>query len=73
MRVSRTVLRRVASESTALLVNDVSADKSLKEAGSIVSSKTSSILCAPLQWAQKTFGAIYLDALLSKLGFERRR
>jgi transcriptional regulator with GAF, ATPase, and Fis domain len=62
MRVSRTVLRRVASESTALLVNDVSTDKVLKEAGSIVSSRPSSILCAPLQWAQKTFGAIYLDA-----------
>jgi transcriptional regulator with GAF, ATPase, and Fis domain len=61
MRVSRTILRRVASDSTALLVNDISADKILKEAGSIVYSRPSSILCAPLLWAQKTRGAIYLD------------
>jgi transcriptional regulator with GAF, ATPase, and Fis domain len=61
MQVSRTVVSRVLRESAALLVNDASADQTLKEAQSIVSAKARSILCAPLIFASKTLGAIYLD------------
>jgi transcriptional regulator with GAF, ATPase, and Fis domain len=61
VHVSRTILRRVAQGSAAVLVNDVSADAALCATGSLAYSKVSSILCAPLTWAQKTFGAIYLD------------
>ncbi len=61
VHVSRTILRRVAQNSAAVLVNDVSADAALLATGTFASSKVSSILCAPLTWAQKTFGAIYLD------------
>jgi len=60
VQVSRTVLMRVLRESAALLVNDTSADQSLKEAQSVVSAKARSILCAPLIFASKTLGAIYL-------------
>jgi transcriptional regulator with GAF, ATPase, and Fis domain len=69
--VSRTVLRRIALDPAALLVNDVSADGALRQAGSILSARACSILCAPLTWAGKTFGAVYLDTQNPVLRFSQ--
>ena len=62
VRVSRTVLRHVLRDSAALLVNNASADRALREAESLVGAQVHSILCAPLASSRKTFGAIYLDS-----------
>lgn len=62
VRVSRTVVRQVLRDSTALLVNNASLDRSLREAESLVGAQVHSILCAPLTSSRKTFGAIYLDS-----------
>lgn len=62
VRVSRTVVRQVLRDATALLVNNAPADRSLKEAESLVGAQVHSILCAPLTSSRKPFGAIYLDS-----------
>jgi transcriptional regulator with GAF, ATPase, and Fis domain len=71
VHVSRTILRRVAQDRAAVLVNDLSADAALRATGSFANSKVSSILCAPLTWAQRIFGAIYLDTWNPTLRFSQ--
>ena len=60
--VSRRVLRRVTESGEGLLCNDVLAEETLAEAGSLVSSGTRSLLAAALAARGRTNGAVYLDA-----------
>jgi transcriptional regulator with GAF, ATPase, and Fis domain len=70
--VSRTVVSRVLRDSAALLVNDLSADQTLKDARSLIGAQVCSILCAPLIWAPTTLGAIYLDSSNPGVPFDAR-
>lgn len=59
--VSRTVVRRVLSERTALLCDNVSEDDRLGAAESLLSASIRSLLCVPLVQVDTVLGAIYLD------------
>lgn len=59
--VSRTVVRRVLSERTALLCDNVSEDDGLGTAESLLSAGIRSLLCVPLVQVDTVLGAIYLD------------
>lgn len=61
IHVSRTVVRRVLSERTALLCDDVPEDTGLGAAESLLSASIRSLLCVPLVQVDTVLGAIYLD------------
>jgi transcriptional regulator with GAF, ATPase, and Fis domain len=64
VQISRTVALRVLRDSSALMVNDTSADETLKDAESLVGQQVRSILSAPLTWTTtaKPLGVVYLDS-----------
>jgi transcriptional regulator with GAF, ATPase, and Fis domain len=70
VRISRTVVLQVLRDAAALLVNNASTDKSLRQAESLVGAQVHSIICAPLTAVRKTFGAIYLDSRRPAVRFD---
>ncbi|HLM59449.1 MAG TPA: FHA domain-containing protein, partial [Pyrinomonadaceae bacterium] len=67
MQVSRTVSEQVLREQIALLSNDLS-DKNFEKAESLIASRVSSLLCAPLKIGESK-GLIYLDTNDPKIRF----
>lgn len=67
MTISRTVSRRILSERTALLSNDLS-DEDLKKAESLMATRIKSLLCVPLRIGGAA-GLIYLDSSNVESGF----
>lgn len=70
IRVSRTVSMQALREGVAIMCNDVSADKSLGPAASLVGAGVSAILCVPLVLWGKRLGVIYLDTGDATSGFD---
>lgn len=60
IHVSRTIVSRVLSEREAILANEVTTDEKLNLAESLLTAKTSSVLCVPLILFEKPLGVIYL-------------
>jgi transcriptional regulator with GAF, ATPase, and Fis domain len=61
LRISRTVISQVTTESVGLLCNDIEADERLGGAESLVVSEVRSLLCVPLAAFDRTLGVIYVD------------
>jgi transcriptional regulator with GAF, ATPase, and Fis domain len=59
--VSQTIVSRVLREQKVVLIKDFAADAELKNAESLFTAKTSTLLCVPVTLFEKTLGAIYLD------------
>lgn len=57
--ISRTILRRVISESRAILTSDAMSDERFKMGDSIVMNQIRSVLCVPVHLGSATHGAIY--------------
>lgn len=57
--ISRTILRRVISESRAILTADAMQDERFKTGDSIVINQIRSVLCVPIQSGPSSMGAIY--------------
>lgn len=57
--ISRTILRRVISESRAILTADAMMDERFKMGDSIVMNQIRSVLCVPVRSVAATHGAIY--------------
>jgi len=62
IRISRSIVERVRREGAAILCVDVSGDKSIGEAESLVAAHVCSLLCAPLLIRERVAGFIYLDS-----------
>ena len=62
VRVSRTVVNRVLREGAALLSTDVLDAQGFAAAESLISTRTRSLLCAPLLFFDCVIGAIYLNS-----------
>jgi transcriptional regulator with GAF, ATPase, and Fis domain len=62
VKVSRTVVRRVVSETAGLLVSNLSADEKLRVANTLQNVRIQSLLCVPLVTSGKVVGVIYLDS-----------
>jgi two-component system, NtrC family, response regulator HydG len=57
--ISRTIVRRVLDEGVAILSNDTSGDEGLREARSVVASRTRSVLCVPMMRSRRPEGVLY--------------
>lgn len=62
VNVSQTITKQVLNEKKVILVNNPTAENALQNAESLVLSKTSTLLCAPLIVFEKATGVIYLSA-----------
>lgn len=60
--VSRTVVRRVLEDNSAILSNDVLVGVKGAESESIVAARISSLLAVPMMTLGRTLGVLYLDA-----------
>lgn len=63
LSISRTITHKVMSEKVALLSQDVSSDRELSAAESIVMQGVRSTICAPLITESNVHGVIYADRL----------
>ena len=70
VRVSRTVARQVLEQGVSVLGSDVTADGSLNEVESLITSEVRSQLCVPLIVFDKVIGCIYLDSTNPILRFD---
>ena len=70
VRVSRTVARQVLEQGVSVLGSDVTADGSLNEVESLITSEVRSLLCVPLIVFDKVIGCIYLDSTNPILRFD---
>jgi Nif-specific regulatory protein len=61
VRVSQTAALRAMREGVAVLCNDVSQDRSLGPAESLVGTEVRALVCVPLALLDKPLGVIYLD------------
>ncbi|MBP7147347.1 MAG: SpoIIE family protein phosphatase [Acidobacteria bacterium] len=68
--ISRSVLQRVTSEGSALILEDIALDVVLAAAQTLAGVGVRSILCAPLGTARPPLGLIYLDSLRGRAVFE---
>jgi two-component system, NtrC family, response regulator HydG len=68
--VSRSVVRQVVQQRSALLANDVSKDEILGAHESIVSRRVHSILAVPIQLFEKLTGVIYLESKNPSIRFD---
>jgi transcriptional regulator with GAF, ATPase, and Fis domain len=59
--VSRTAVNLVLQEKVAILCDDILANTALSKSKSLIESRISSLLCAPLIYQNNAIGAIYLD------------
>jgi Nif-specific regulatory protein len=62
LRVSKTITDQVLREEVAIVANDVSENEAFNTAESLITSKTSSLLCVPLEMFGQVIGVIYLAA-----------
>jgi Nif-specific regulatory protein len=69
VHVSQTVLNEVLETQRVLLISDLSSDEEMKKSESLVISRISTLLCAPVVLFEKTLGAIYLSA--SRTNFDQ--
>jgi transcriptional regulator with GAF, ATPase, and Fis domain len=61
VRVSQTVVTNVLKEGVAVLANDIGEGEPLGGTESLAASKTSSVICAPLDFFGSTLGVLYLN------------
>jgi sigma-B regulation protein RsbU (phosphoserine phosphatase) len=61
VRISTTAARQVIADKVSLMITDAFADDRFRAQQSILDSKITSILCAPLWHAASVFGLLYLD------------
>jgi Nif-specific regulatory protein len=68
--VSQTIVRRVMSEQTVILANDIVEQENFVDAKSLLLTETESLLCVPLVLFEKSTGAIYLTANQRNANFD---
>ena len=71
VQVSRTITEKVLREAVSILSNDVMLDQVFRDAATLCHQNISALLVAPIQFGDKTIGAIYLDAVGSSPGFDQ--
>jgi transcriptional regulator with GAF, ATPase, and Fis domain len=62
VRVSRTIVQRVAGDRIGLVVTDVAEDQALRQVPTLAELQVRSLLCVPLLVSDKVLGALYLDS-----------
>lgn len=70
LSLSMSVANEVARTGQPILAADASADPALRERGSIILHKISSIMCVPLKIEDRVLGSIYLDSRVTEGVFE---
>jgi Nif-specific regulatory protein len=70
VRVSRTIVRRVVSEQSGLMITDVPGNEELRGSASLLDVPIHSLICAPIVVAGKIAGVIYLDTHNPKTRFD---
>ena len=70
VRISRTIVGRVLNEAVAVLVNRVRESEAHRDAESLVTAGTESVLTVPLVFLGRTVGAIYLDTTDARSPFD---
>jgi len=70
VRVSKTVVSRVAREQSGLLMTNVSTNTELKKSASFADLPVHSLLCAPLVISGRVAGVIYLDTQDARVRFD---
>ncbi len=68
--VSRTLIRQILAERSAVLANDVRQTSVLGQAESVRVTRIQSLLAAPLSVWEGLLGALYVDTLEPRTGFE---
>lgn len=71
IQVSRTVAGQVLREGVSLLSNDVLGETEFASAESLVASRVRSLMCVPLEMAEKAFGILYLDTSDPVVNFDQ--
>ena len=66
---SSSVVRNVLSSGEPVLTYDALADSRFEASTSIITQKILSIICIPLQFGNRTTGAVYLDSSVSRKAF----
>jgi Nif-specific regulatory protein len=70
IQVSRTVAGRVLREGVSLLSNDVLEEAEFAGAQSLVASRVRSLICVPLEMAERVFGILYFDTADPAVNFD---
>ena len=70
VRVSKTVVSRVAREKSGLLMTNVSTNTELKKSASFTDLPVHSLLCAPIAISGHVAGVIYLDTQDARVRFD---
>jgi transcriptional regulator with GAF, ATPase, and Fis domain len=68
--VSRTLIQKILAERSAVLANDVRQTSVLGQAASVRVTRIQSLLAAPLSLWEGLLGALYVDTLEPRTGFE---
>ncbi|MCJ7596711.1 MAG: FHA domain-containing protein [Desulfobacterales bacterium] len=71
MDYSRTIVNRVISEGTALMMSDTSLADKADLSASIILMRIKSVMCVPLVSKSKTYGVIYAHSVAAAQGFRR--
>lgn len=69
MEISRSVVRRVATEGLPLLTDNAQADSRFSSHQSVIGFRLRSIMCTPLRARNRIIGAIYVDNRLLSAAF----
>ncbi len=70
LTISQTITSQVFNEKKAVLANEVAINQNLSGAESLLQSRTSSVLCAPMTLFEKSIGAIYLATSRERISFD---
>jgi transcriptional regulator with GAF, ATPase, and Fis domain len=70
LQVSRTILTQVCREKEAILSNDVLESETLRNAGSLVTSRVHALTAVPVAALDKLFAVLYLDSRDPKAHFQ---
>jgi Nif-specific regulatory protein len=70
VKISRTVVRRVLTDRSAVLCNEPTESETFRTAQSLVATATRSVLCAPFAISQRRRGALYVASSDSKFRFD---
>lgn len=71
MEISRSVVRRVATEGKPLLTDNAQADSRFSSHQSVIGFRLRSIMCTPLRARNRIIGAIYVDNRLLSAAFSQ--
>ncbi len=62
IKISSTIVNKVISERTGLVMNDISSDGRIKPGESILAQDIRSAMCAPIIYNKKILGVVYVDS-----------